>query len=188
MGQQLDKVKDLLKSEYEYYRDSLLIKRREEKANKNKLEEQTKFIEVLEKERDKTSEFLSAYNNDQAISDRIDEEIKIKNEIFTILTDIQKEISFLEKKEEEYRIALDAFDKEPAVEMTTLKKDSLIEWDAAISEIITSTNAQNKKLEQTVEEYIYVDPNRVKIALQDYLKSSNDNLEKMKKMKKGWKL
>lgn len=185
MIKELDTVKKLLEEEYAAYCEQLSSLKILLDDQEKKINEQERFITVLEQERDKKSEVLSAYNNDEAVSDRIKEEERKKQNIQNEYSENKQKVQELSLKVERYKDAinqLSSVNKENTVLMDKLKMDEI---NDSYQEILKNYADGLKKIGKVVDEYIYMDPGRVKVEVQKYITESKNTVKQFKKNTKG---
>lgn len=185
MIKELDTVKKLLEEEYAAYNEQLSSLKILLDDQEKKIKEQEQFIAVLEQEREKKTEVLSAYYNDESISDRIREEENKKQNIQNEYLENKQKMQKVLLKVEEYKDAIDQLNsvyKENTVLMDKLKMDEI---NNSYQEILMGYADGLKKIGKVVDEYIYMDPDRVKVEVQKYITESKNAVKQFKKNTKG---
>lgn len=185
MIKELDTVKKLLEEEYAAYNEQLSSLKILLDDQEKKIKEQERFIAVLEREREKKTEVLSAYNNDEAVSDRIKEEENKKQNIQNEYLENKQKVQELSLKVERYKDVINqltSVNKENTVLMDKLKMDEI---NDSYQEILKNYADGLKKIGKVVDEYIYMDPDRVKVEVQKYITESKNAVKQFKKNTKG---
>lgn len=184
MLKELDAVKDLLEEEYRSYSAQLSEAKDFLSEQEKKIREQECFIAVLEQEKETKGEFLSAYNNDDTVLHRIEEENARKQKIEEDCVSIRDKISELSEKTEKYRIALEQLNIVNQEDHMIVSGQLMKETDEMLNDISAQYTKGLKEFTKTVEEYMYMDPERVKIELQKYTKENKAYVSKVKEIRK----
>lgn len=184
MLKELDAVKDLLEEEYRSYSAQLSEAKDFLSEQEKKIREQERFIAVLEQEKETKGEFLSAYNNDDTVLHRIEEENMRKQKTVEDCASIRDKISELSEKTEKYRIALEQLNIVNQEDHMIVSGQLMKETDEALNDIAVQYTKGLKEFTKTVEEYMYMDPERVKIELQKYTKENKAYVNKVKEIRK----
>ena len=181
MIKELDTVKKILEEEYAVCNEQLSSLKILLTDQEKTIKEQERFIAVLEQEREKKTEVLSAYNNDAAVSNRIIEEENKKQNIQNEYMDNKQKLQEVSVKVERYKDAIEqltSVNKENALLMDKFKMDEI---NDSYQEILKSYADGLKKIGKVVDEYIYMDPDRVKVEVQKYITESKTAVKQFKK-------
>ena len=87
----MESVRKIIEEEYADSMEQLSYKKKFLVEQKNEIREQERFLQILEQEKEKKTEFLSAYNNDEMVSHRIIEEKKKKKTAEKRLKEAERE-------------------------------------------------------------------------------------------------
>lgn len=186
MLKELDAVKKLLEIEYETYHEELYYMERHLQEQEKTIREQERFLVVLEQEREKKSDFLSAYNNEDTLSDRISEENERKQQIEKDCVRIRGELDSLSEKTENYKYAIEQLTAINQEDCMIVNAGLMDEIDDALKNIVAGYTKGLKELTKVVEEYIYMDPERVKVEMQKYIKENKDFINQVKSIRKSF--
>lgn len=187
MLKELDMVKDLLEEEYSSCSEQLAEAKNFLLEQEKKIREQERFIAVLEQEKEKKSEFLSAYNNDDTVLHRLKEEDVKKQKIEEDCVGIRDKISELTERTEKYRIALEQLSIVNQKDHMIVSEQLIKETDDMLNDIAVKHMKGLNELTKSVEEYVYMDPERVKVELQKYVKENKAYISKVKSIRKKLK-
>ncbi|MDE6531539.1 MAG: hypothetical protein K2K96_12335, partial [Lachnospiraceae bacterium] len=157
MIKELDSVKDFLEEEYRSYSRQLSEAEDLLKEQEKKIREQERFIAVLEKEKEKKSEFLSAYNNDDSVLHRIKEETEKKRQIEKDCLETRNKINELSDKTEKYRMALELISAVDQEDHLIVSGQFMRETEEVLNHIVNDYTKELKSFAKTVEEYMYMD-------------------------------
>lgn len=184
MVKELEFIKNILEEEYTASLEQLSCKRKLLKEQKNEVKEQERFLQVLEQEREKKTDFLSAYNNDELISNRIEEEKRKKENAENFVEKAEQEIQVLLEKNEKYKNALEDLQEIDKEDSIVVSGQFMKEMENLLDQMISEHTKHLKKLENIVEEYIYLDPERVKVEIQTSIKENKSFLRQVKAVRK----
>lgn len=184
MVKELESIKKILEEEYTASLEQLSCKRKLLKEQKDEIKEQERFLQVLEQEREKKTDFLSAYNNDELISNRIEEEKKKKENAEKFVEKAEQEVKVLSEKNEKYKNTLDDLQKVNKADSIIVSGQFMKEMEDLLDQVISEHTKHLKKLENIVEEYIYMDPERVKVEIQTSIKENKSFLRQVKAIRK----
>lgn len=187
MLKELDAVKDLLEEEYKLYSAQLSEAQKQLLEQEKRIAEQDRFIEVLEQERETKGDFLSAYNNDDTVLRRLKEEIKKKQQIEEDCLTIKNTIKELTDKAEKYKTALAQLDIVNQEDHIIISEQLMKETDEVLNAVVTDYSKEFKSFAKTVEEYIYMDAERVKVELQKYMKETSSTISRIRSIRKKLK-
>lgn len=188
MIKELDSVKGLLEEEYRFYSGQLTEAETHLRDQEKKILEQERFIAVLEQEKETKGEFLSAYNNDDTVLNRIKEETEKKQQIEKDCLETKNKIKDFFEKTEKYQTALEQIDIVDQKEHVIVSDQLMREIEEVLNNIAGEYTKELKIFAKTVEEYMYMDPERVKVELQKYTKETNANISKVKSIRKKLKI
>lgn len=187
MLKELDTVKDLIEEEYRTYSKQLSKAEALLKEQEKRIQEQERFIAVLEQEKETKSEFLSAYNSDDTVLHRIKEETEKKRRIEEDCLEIRNKINDLSDKTGKYRTALEQLNIADQEDHIIVSEQLMKETEEVLNFIAVEYPKGLKSFAKRVEEYMYMDPERVKVELQKYMKETNTNISKVKSIRKKLK-
>lgn len=187
MIKELDSVKDFLEEEYRSYAGQLSEAEDLLKEQEKKIREQDRFIAVLEQEKETKNKFLSAYNNDDTVLNRINEETEKKQQIEKDRLETGNKIKELSNKTEKYRMALEQVNVVDQEDHVIISDQLMKETEEVLNFFAGEYSKELKSFAKTVEEYMYMDPERVKVELQKFIKETNANISKVKSIKKKLK-
>lgn len=187
MMKELDVVRDLIEEEYKTYEEQLSEAEALLQKQENKIREQERFIVVLEQEKETKSEFLSAYNSDDTVLHRIKEETEKKQRIEDECQELRDKIYDLSEKNEKYKLVLEQLSIVDQKDNVVVSEQLLKEVEDVLNIIVTENAKELKSFAKAVEEYMYVDPERVKMELQKYMKEINSTISKVRSIKKKLK-
>lgn len=184
---ELDAVRDLIEEEYKINVEQLSETEALLQEQKNKIREQERFIVVLEQEKEAKSEFLSAYNSDDTVQHRIKEETEKKQQIEEECLKLKDKINDLSEKNEKYNLALEQLNIVDQKDNVVVSEQLMKEIEDVLNIIVTENTKELKSFAKAVEEYMYVDPERVKMELQKYMKETNTTISKVRNIRKKLK-
>lgn len=187
MLKELDTVKDLLEEEYRIYSEQLLQSENLLKEQQKTIREQERFIAVLEQEKETKNEFFSAYNNDDTVLSRIQEETEKKRRTEEECKETKNKINELTEKTKKYITALEQLSIVDQKDHIVMSEQLLIEIEELLNCLVTDSTKGLKTFAKTVEEYMYMDPERVKVELQKYMKETNASINRVKNIRKKLK-
>ncbi len=187
MIKELDSVKDFLEEEYKSYSEQLSEAEEFLKEQEKKIREQERFIAVLEQEKETKNKFLSAYNNDDTVLNRINEETEKKQRIEKDCLETGNKIKELSDKTEKYRTALEQVSAVDQEDHVIISDQFMRETEEVLNYFANQYTKELKSFAKMVEEYVYMDPERVKVELQKFMKETNANISKIKSIKKKLK-
>ena len=187
MIKELDSVKDFLEEEYRSYSGQLSEAEDLLKEQEKKIREQDRFIAVLEQEKETKNKFLSAYNNDDTVLNRIKEETEKKQQIEKDCSETRNKINELSDKTEKYRTALEQVSVVDQEDHVIISDQIMRDAEEVLNYFANIYTKELKSFAKTVEEYMYMDPERVKVELQKFMKETNANISKVKSIKKKLK-
>ena len=181
---ELESVRKIIEEEYADSMEQLSYKKKILVEQKNEIREQERFLQILEQEKEKKTEFLSAYNNDEMVSHRIIEEKKKKETSEKRLKEAEREYQELTEKSNLYRAALDDLQKVDGEDSVMVSGRFVKEMEELLDQVLSEYTKSLKKIEQTVDEYIYMDPERVKVEIRTSIKESKSFLRQVKAIRK----
>lgn len=187
MLKELDTVKDLMEEEYNIYSKQLTEAETFLKEQEKRIREQERFIEVLEQEKETKGEFLSAYNSDDTVLSRIKEETEKMQRIEEECLEIRSKINDLSNKTGKYKTALEQLSIVDQEDHIIVSEQLMKETEEILNRIAVEYMKGLKSFAKTVEEYMYMDPERVKVELQKYIKETNINISQVKCIRKKLK-
>lgn len=187
MIKELDLVKDFLEEEYKSYSGQLSEAEILLKEQEKKIREQERFIAVLEQEKETKNKFLSAYNNDDTVLNRIKEETEKKQQIEKDCLETRNKIKELSDKTERFRTALEQVSVVDQEDHVIVSDQIMRETEEVLNYFSNEYTKEIKSFAKTVDEYMYMDPERVKVELQKFMKETNANISKVKSIKKKLK-
>lgn len=187
MLKELDAVKDLLEEEYKLYSAQLSEAQKQLLEQEKRIAEQERFIAVLEQEKETKGDFLSAYNNDDTVLRRLKEEIKKKQQIEENCLSIEDTIKELSDKTKKYKTALEQLNIVNQEDHIIISEQLMKETDEVLNAVVTDYAKDFKSFAKTVEEYIYMDAERVKVELQKYMKETGSTISRIRSIRKKLK-
>lgn len=187
MMKELDVVRDLIEEEYKTYEEQLSEAEALLQKQENKIREQERFVVVLEQEKETKSEFLSAYNSDDTVLHRIKEETEKKQRMEDECQELRDKIYDLSEKNEKYKLVLEQLSIVDQKDNVVVSEQLLKEVEDVLNIIVSENAKELKSFAKAVEEYMYVDPERVKMELQKYMKEINSTISKVRSIKKKLK-
>lgn len=184
MLKELNTVKDLLEEEYGFYSEQLSKAQDFLSEQEKKIKEQERFIVILEQEKEEKGEFLSAYNSDDSLMQRIKEEKEKKKQIEKECQETKNEIIDLSNKTKKYEEALEQLCIVNQEDHIIVSEQLVKEIEEVLNEAAVEYTKSIKSFSKTVEEYMYMDPERVKVELQKFMKENKAYTGKIKSIRK----